>query len=404
MLARVKGDPAGTKGLSLFVVPKITVKEDGSLGEANDVTLVSIEHKMGIKASATAVLSFGDQDRCYGQLLGEQGAGMRMMFQMMNTERIMVAGMGLGIASAAYQNALAYARERIQGVHIDSHDQGPDAPSVPIIEHPDVRYSLTGMKARVEAIRALLYGACFIEDKLHITEDNEERQELDDLFQIMTPMCKGWACETGLDVTRTGMQILGGVGFTKDYPMEQYYRDLRISAIYEGTTGIQALDLVGRKMTMSKGRLYMALLGKFGQLYETNKNHSRLGQDFEIWKEAYDKMTVCSMTFPEMMKDKGLSGAVLYATPFMFLMATVTAGYFLLQQGLVAYDKLEELKKASGVNEEGMEDFLRENSRAQFYDNKLKTLDYFLNVMLPGYLAFTVPILNKNYTALEISL
>jgi alkylation response protein AidB-like acyl-CoA dehydrogenase len=404
VLARVKGDPTGTKGLSLFVVPKIGLNEDGSLGEANDVTLVSIEHKMGIKASATAVLSFGDQDNCYGRLLGEQGGGMRMMFQMMNTERIMVAGMGLGIASAAYQNALAYARERVQGSHIDSHGQGADAPSVPIIEHPDVRYSLTGMKARVEAIRALLYGTCFIEDKLHITENGEEKQELDDLFQIMTPMCKGWACETGLDVTRTGMQILGGVGFTKDYPMEQYYRDLRISAIYEGTTGIQALDLVGRKMTMSKGRLYMALLGKFGQLYETNKNHSRLGQNFETWKEAYDKMTVCSMTFPDMIKDKGLSGAVLYATPFMFLMATVTAGYFLLQQGVVASDKLEALKKESSVTEEGLEEFLSENSKAQFYDNKLKTLDYFLNVMLPGYLAFTVPILNKNYTALEISL
>jgi alkylation response protein AidB-like acyl-CoA dehydrogenase len=404
VLARVKGDPAGTKGLSLFVVPKINVNDDGSLGEANDVTLVSIEDKMGIKASATAVLSFGDQNNCYGHLLGERGAGMPMMFQMMNTERIMVAGMGLGIASAAYQNALAYAKERIQGAHIDSQGKGPDAPSVPIIQHPDVRYSLTGMKARVEAIRALLYGACFIEDKMHITEDDKEKQELDDFFQILTPMCKGWACETGLDVTRSGMQILGGVGFTKDFPMEQYYRDLRISAIYEGTTGIQALDLVGRKMTTSKGRLFMTLLGKFGQLYETNKNHTRLGPDFEIWKEAYDKMTVCSMTFPEMMKEKGLSGAVLYATPFMFLLAAVTAGYFFLQQGLVAYDKLEELKKESSVNEEGLDDFLKENSRAQFYENKLKTLDYFLNVMLPGYQSYSVPILNKNYAALEISL
>jgi hypothetical protein len=148
----------------------------------------------------------------------------------------------------------------------------------------------------------------------------------------------------------------------------------------------------------------MALLGKFAQLYETNKNHTRLGQNFDVWKEAYDKMTVCSMTFPEMMKDKGLSGAVLYATPFMFLMATVTAGYFLLQQGLVAYDKLEELKKDSGVNEECLDEFLKENSRAQFYENKLKTLDYFLNVMLPGYQSYAVPILNKNYAALEISL
>jgi alkylation response protein AidB-like acyl-CoA dehydrogenase len=404
VLARVEGDPAGTRGLSLFVVPKITVNPDGSLGEANDVTLVSLEDKMGIKASATAVLSFGDRDSCYGYLLGERGAGMNYMFQMMNTERISVAGMGLGIASAAYQNALAYARERIQGAHIDNIATDPDAPSVPIIQHPDVRYSLTGMKARVEAIRALLYGTCFIEDKMHITENPEEKRELDDLFQILTPMCKGWACETGLDVTRTGMQILGGVGFTKDFPMEQYYRDLRISAIYEGTTGIQALDLVGRKMTTGKGRLFMALLGKFGQLYERNKNHARLGQDVEIWKEAYDKMTVCSMTFTEMMKEKGLSGAVLYATPFMFLLAAVSAGYFFIQQGLVAYDKLEELKQESSVSEDGLADFLQGNSRAKFYDNKLKTLNFFLNVMLPRYQSYSVPILNKNYAALEISL
>ncbi len=147
VLARVEGDPPGTKGLSLFVVPKINVNPDGSLGEPNDVNLVSIEDKMGIKASATAVLSFGDNDNCYGHMLGERGDGMRMMFQMMNTERIMVAGMGLGIASAAYQNALAYARERIQGSHIDSHGKD-DSPSVAIIEHPDVRYSLTSMKAR----------------------------------------------------------------------------------------------------------------------------------------------------------------------------------------------------------------------------------------------------------------
>ena len=184
--------------------------------------------------------------------------------------------------------------------------------------------------------------------------------------------------------------------------MEQYYRDLRISAIYEGTTGIQALDLVGRKMTSRKGRLFTTLLGNFGQFYEANKEHARLGQDLEIWKGAVDKMMACSMTFPEMMKDKGLSGAVLYATPFMFLLAAVTAGYFFLQQGLVAYDKLEELKKESGVNEDGLADFLNENASARFYENKLKKLDFFLNVMLPRYQSYSVPILNKNYAALEI--
>ena len=160
---------------------------------------------------------------------------------------------------------------------------------------------------------------------------------------------------------------------------------------------------MGRKLTSRKGRLFATLLGNLGRFYEANKEHARLGQDLEIWKGAYDEMTACSMTFPEMMKDKGLSGAVLYATPFMFLLAAVTAGYFFLQQGLVAYDKLEELKKESSVNKQDLADFLNENARARFYDNKLKTLDFFVNVMLPRYQSYSVPILNKNYAALEIS-
>jgi alkylation response protein AidB-like acyl-CoA dehydrogenase len=400
VLARVKGDPAGTRGLSLFVVPKI----DPTSGQPNDVTLVSIENKMGIKASATAMLSFGENDNCFGTLLGgNRGDGMRQMFQMMNTERIGVAGMGLGIASAAYQNALAYAKERIQGSHIDKRGSA-DAPGVPIIEHPDVRYMLTGMKARVEAMRALLYGASFIEDRMSVTGDTEERQALDDLFQIITPMCKGWACEVGLDVARSGMQVLGGVGFTKDFPMEQYYRDLRISAIYEGTTGIQALDLVGRKMTMNNGRLFMSLLGTFGELFDANKDHARLGADFVTWKGACDTMTACSATFLEMMEERGPSGAVLYATPFMFLLSAVTAGYFFLQQGLVAHHALEALTSAEGIEETGLTEFLQSHSKARFYDNKLKTLNFFLNVMLPRYQSYAAPILNKNYTALDIGL
>lgn len=404
VLARIKGAAPGTRGLSLFLVPKINVDDDGSLGESNDVTLVSLEDKMGIKASATAVLNFGDNDNCVGHLLGEEGQGMRVMFKMMNSERVAVAGMGLGIASAAYQNALAYAKERVQGPHISNRGQDPNAPSVSIIQHPDVRYMLTGMKARVEAMRALLYGASYIEDVMHITQDEDERQRLDDIFQILTPMCKGWACETGLDVTRTGMQILGGVGFTRDFPMEQYYRDLRISAIYEGTTGIQALDLVARKMSMRQGAMFTGLLGKFSELYDANSEHPRLSQDFEIWKSAYDTVTLCAITFREMVAEKGVEAGVLYATPFMFLLAAVTAGYFLLQQGVIAYEKLETLKSENGVDDSNIAGFLNDNRKARFYENKLKTLDFFLNVMLPRYQSYSVPIMNKNYAALDIAL
>ena len=186
--------------------------------------------------------------------------------------------------------------------------------------------------------------------------------------------------------------------------MEQYYRDLRISAIYEGTTGIQALDLVGRKMTTANGRLFMTLLGKFGQLYETHKEHPRLGPLFACWKEGYDKMTECGMTFPEMIKERGLSGAVLYATPFMFLFSTVTAAYFFLQQGLVADEGLEQLKAENSVTEEGLAQFIQENGKARFYDSKLKTLDFFINITLTRYQAYAVPILDRNYTALDIAL
>ena len=186
--------------------------------------------------------------------------------------------------------------------------------------------------------------------------------------------------------------------------MEQYYRDLRISAIYEGTTGIQALDLVGRKMTTANGRLFMTILGKFGQLYEANKDHPRLGPLFARWKEAYDKMTECGMTFTEMIKERGLSGAVLYATPFMFLFSTVTAAYFFLKQGLIADQGLEQLKADNSVSEQGLAKFIEENGKARFYDTKLKTLDFFINITLTRYQAYAVPILDRNYTALDIAL
>ena len=388
VLARVEGDPPGTRGLSLFVVPKIRGKrrwqpgraqrrhpgvtggQDGHQGERHRGAQLRRCRPVPRRPAGGARRRHADDvpdDEHRAHHGRRHGAGHR---QRRLPER---ARLRPGTASRATTSTVTARTTRL---------------AWPSSSTRTCAISLTSMKARVEAIRALLYGACFIEDRMHVTEDAEERQELDDLFQILTPMCKGWACETGLDVTRTGMQMLGGVGFTKDFPMEQYYRDLRISAIYEGTTGIQALDLVGRKMTTAGGRLFLTLLGKFGALFDEHKDHPRLGADFALWKAACDRMTECSMAFPEMMKERGLSGAVLYATPFMFLLAAVTAGYFLLQQGLVAHERLQDA----------------DEGRARFYQNKLTTLDYFLNVMLPRYQSYAVPILNRNYSALDIEL
>ncbi|MGK0290875.1 MAG: hypothetical protein ACI86H_002338, partial [bacterium] len=325
----------------------------------------------------------------------------RQMFQMMNGARMGVAAMGLALGSAAYQNALAYSKERLQFQHINKMGDAT-AERVAIIEHPDVKLMMAGMKARIEAMRALVYATSLTEDKVRATEDDKEREEMDDLFQILTPLCKAWATEVGLDICRTSMQVLGGVGYTQDFPVEQYYRDLRISAIYEGTTGIQGLDLVGRKMTMKKGKLFMNLIGKFGALYEENKEHAVLGKSFEAWKKSYDKMIVAAMMMQEMMKEKGMEGAVLYATPFLHFLSAVTAMFYLLQQGLIASEKLEALKAEKGIeSEEQVKALVKENSDARFYYNKIKTIEFFLAVVMPTYQSLSIPMTKKDYTTFD---
>ncbi len=403
LLARIKGAPGGTKGLSLFLVPMFRLNQDGSVGESNDVALASIEEKMGIHCSATAVLNFGENDDCYGYLLGAEEQGMACMFQMMNGARIGVGTTAVAVASAAYQNALAYAKERVQGPHINQIRDAETA-RVPIIEHPDVRLNLMAMKSRVEALRALIYAAGKYFDILRGTDDETEKKAADDMLQLLTPMCKGWGAEVGLDVVRTGIQILGGVGYTQDFPMEQLYRDLRITAIYEGTTGIQALDLLGRKMTMRNGALFMNLLGQFNSLSETHKTHPLLGKIVQKWAKSGEKVAGAAMTLQTILSQRGMEGAALYATPFMMHLSGVTAGYFLLEQSLVAVSKLEAIKQENNVEEANYPQFLQENSDALFYDNKIKTAQFYVNVVLPTFEALTQPLQNQCFEALDITL
>ena len=260
VLARVKGAPDGTKGLSLFVVPYFRVNDDGSLGDWNDVTVVSIENKMGIHSSPTAVLSFGENDDCLGWILGSEGQGISAMFQMMNTARIFTGLIGLSLAGAAYENAKTYAHERVQGTNI-SKIRDLNAQRVSIIEHPAVRLNLINMKSRVEAMRALLYYTALQFDLEKIAETEKEKENRQNMIDLLTPMCKGWCTEVGLEVVQAGLQVMGGVGYTKDFPLEQLYRDARISTIYEGTTDIQALDLIGRKILRNDGALFQQLMG-----------------------------------------------------------------------------------------------------------------------------------------------
>ena len=258
VLARIDGAPEGVKGISLFVVPKVNVKADGSLGERNDVKCVSIEHKLGIHASPTAVMAYGEKDGATGYLVGEANRGLEYMFIMMNAARLSVGLEGVAIAERAYQRALAWSRERMQGKPVGVKG----ATTAPIVQHPDVKRMLLTMKSITEASRALAYWTSAILDRAREHPDEKERQRSQAMVDFLIPIVKGWSTENGIDVASLGIQVHGGMGFIEETGAAQHLRDARITTIYEGTTGIQANDLVGRKIGREEGRTALAVLAE----------------------------------------------------------------------------------------------------------------------------------------------
>ncbi|MBK9784614.1 MAG: acyl-CoA dehydrogenase [Betaproteobacteria bacterium] len=249
VLARTPNAPEGVKGISLFVVPKFMLNADGSLGERNDVFCVSIEHKLGIHGSPTAVLAFGDNGGAIGTLVGEENRGLEYMFIMMNAARFNVGLEGLGDAERAYQRAVMYAKDRVQGTEVGVRG----GPKVPIIKHPDVRRMLMSMRARIEAMRALAYVTAAAQDHAHNNPDEAARKQGQAFADLMIPVVKGWSTESAIDIASLGVQVHGGMGFIEETGAAQHLRDARITTIYEGTTAIQANDLIGRKIAREKG-------------------------------------------------------------------------------------------------------------------------------------------------------
>ncbi|WP_018433358.1 acyl-CoA dehydrogenase [Paraburkholderia atlantica] len=264
VLARTPDAPDGVKGISLFLVPKFLVNEDGSLGERNDVHCVSIEHKLGIKASPTALLQFGDHGGALGQLIGEENRGLEYMFIMMNAARFAVGMQGVAISDRAYQKAVAYAKERVQSRPVD----GSAKQSVAIIQHPDVRRMLSTMRSLTEASRALAYVAASHCDIAHRHPDDATRAKHQAIYEYLVPIVKGWSTELSIDVTSLGVQVHGGMGFIEETGAAQYYRDARILPIYEGTTAIQANDLIGRKTLRDGGKVAQELLAGIAETVE----------------------------------------------------------------------------------------------------------------------------------------
>lgn len=258
VLARTPNAPEGVKGISLFVVPKFLLNTDGTPGERNDVYCVSIEHKLGIHGSPTAVLAFGDHGGAIGTLVGEENRGLEYMFIMMNAARFNVGLEGLGDAERAYQRAVAYAKERIQGTEVGVRG----GPKVPIIKHPDVRRMLMSMRARIEAMRALAYVTGAAQDNAHANPDEAGRKRGQAFADLMIPVVKGWSTESAVDIASLGVQVHGGMGFIEETGAAQHLRDARITTIYEGTTAIQANDLIGRKIAREKGVTIIAVIAE----------------------------------------------------------------------------------------------------------------------------------------------
>lgn len=335
VLARTPGAPAGTRGISLFIVPKFLVNPDGSLGARNDLRCVSIEHKLGIHASPTCVMSYGDNDGCVGYLIGEEGAGMRAMFTMMNHARINVGLQGVSIAERAYQGALAYAKERVQSAKLGAPTREP----VRIIEHADVRRMLLTMKARTEAVRALAYWNAAAVDKGIHEPDEAARKAAKGLADLLTPLTKSYATDTGVEVASLAIQVFGGMGFIEETGAAQHLRDARITPIYEGTNGIQALDLVGRKLPMDGGEHWQRLFTEIRSFAGGLPGEGALASLKAPLLDALASLEEATRWFTaHANQPDDVAGS---ATPYQRLFASVVCAYLLARQALVAESRLK---------------------------------------------------------------
>ncbi len=337
VLARLPDAPAGIRGISLFVVPKFLVNTDGSLGDRNDLRCVSIEHKLGINASPTAVMSFGDNDGAIGYLVGEENQGIRCMFTMMNNARLNVGLQGVGIAERAYQQARDFAKERVQSRELGSDDVN----SVSIIRHPDVKRMLLSMKSQTEATRTLAYYVASRIDISKRSDDTEARSKAQSMVDLLTPVVKAWSADTGIEVANTGVQVHGGMGFIEESGAPQHLRDARITAIYEGTNGIQANDLVGRKIAFDKGAAMRALLNTIREFEIELKQLSdpaisAMGQSLstsvDVLEDVSDWIVKTYATSPETVA----AGAV----PFLRLLGLVSGGWLMIKCAVSAGNKL----------------------------------------------------------------
>ncbi|TNE61284.1 MAG: acyl-CoA dehydrogenase [Alphaproteobacteria bacterium] len=368
VLARLPDAPAGTGGISMFLVPKYHVNADGSLGARNDVRVVSLEHKLGIHASPTCVMSFGDEGKCVGYIVGEENKGMRNMFTMMNHARIGVGLQGVSVAERAYQQSVAFARDRVQSAAIGAKTRD----AVTIIHHPDVRRMLMTMRATTDAARAIIYRNVWAADRAHKAADIDVRKQAQGEADLLTPISKAYATDIGCEAASLGVQIHGGMGFIEDTGAAQHYRDIRIAPIYEGTNGIQALDLVGRKLNMDGGQHWQALIAEM-RAFADGMGGALAGQKAGL-TAGIDALAEAADTLFKNGFD-GIVDTAGAAVPYLRLFGTVLGAYLLCLQAAEAEKRL-----TSG------------DGKPAFLKSKITVAQFFVEQLLPSATALLGPV------------
>lgn len=389
VLARVEGAPPGTKGLSLFAVPKYRQSASGIFDAPNDVQVTGIEHKMGINGSATCALAFGEAGDCIGELIGGvENAGMAQMFKMMNGARLGVAIQGLATASTAYLNALAYAKERKQGTSLRD-GKNPSAPRARIIEHPDVRRMLIQSKAYVEGIRALLVKLAWHHDRGLVTSGTEEANYHRGQVELLTPVAKAYASDLGFDVCVDAIQVFGGAGYLKDHPVEQYARDAKIFSIYEGTNHIQALDLVMRKLTAGKGVGLLQLFSDIARFIQVTEQSPTFVPELQTLGKAAEALGDLAKRLFQWNSAEKLHLSCLAANRFLHLLGDMAVGFLLLE--------------AAAKSEAAQASVSDSHPDRAFYEGKQQSARWFLRNVVSLVPAVCAELAKEDASAMEIS-
>ncbi len=380
VLARIEGDPDGVKGLSIFIVPKLRLDGDGQPTIPNDVFCAGIEEKMGIHGSVTTTMKFGENGGCEGYLIGEPRQGISIMFDIMNEERVVVGQQGQALAATAYGLALRYAKERVQGSSI-AKGKSLTQDKVAIIEHPDVRRMLLTVKSQSEAARALLFWTGHLLEQ-EAAAEGEERQRIARRVALLTPICKAWGSEIGFQASSTAMQVFGGYGYCTEYQVEQLVRDARIACVYEGTNGIQAIDLLFRKVAGDRGEALKELLGEIGAFLEQSSGANGGVFDpelVELGRRAKEVGAV-AMQLAGALGSKDFVGAALGATPFLTLAGNLVGAYLLLQQALIAESWLAE--NGAPADAAKRAEWAAGDDEKGFYAAKVETARFFVHQVL----------------------